>query len=113
MGPCWDPKSVKNWKKEVPEGVQKAFNFQDHFCPLLVLSWEPTWLQVGPRTGQDSAQERPRAAQDGPRDSPETLRKRKAHPRRLVPRKMTRGTLQNDPISMDFKVHLYGFQTHV
>ena len=87
------------------------------FKIIFVGFWSSLGSQLGsklaPRTGQDSTQERPRAAQDGPRDSPETLRKRKAHPRRLVPRKMTRGTLQNDPISMDFKVHLYGFQTHV
>ena len=63
MHPCWHPKSMKNRKKEVPEGVQKAFNFQDHFCPLLVLSWEPTWLQVG---AQDRPRRRPRAPKSRP-----------------------------------------------
>ena len=113
MGPCWHPKSKKNWKKEAPEGVQKASNFQNRFCPLLVLSWEPTWLQVG---AQDSPRQRPRAPKSRPgrplrqpRDPPEA---QSDSPRRLGPPKMTPRTFQNDPMFLDFKVHLCGFQKH-
>ena len=42
MEPCWHQKSTKNFKNEVPEGVEKAFHFHGHFCALLVLSWVPT-----------------------------------------------------------------------
>ena len=51
------------------------FHFQDHFCALLVLSWEPTCLQVD---AQDGARPRPRATkslQEGPRGPPKGPRK--------------------------------------
>ena len=87
------------------------------FKIIFVRFWCSLGSQLGsklaPRTAQDGTQERPRAAQDGPRDSPETLWKRKTHPTRLGPLNMTRRTLENDSIFMNFKDHLRGFQTHV
>ena len=82
------------------------------FKIIFVRFWCSLGGQLGSKLAPRTAQERPRAAHDGPRDSPETLWKRKAHPTRLGPPKMTPSTLQNDSIFMNFKIHLCGFQTH-
>ena len=69
MDSCWHPKSMINQKRKVPEGFQKAPNFQDHFCPLLVLSWAnlaPSWRPGQPKTA-------PKSAQEPPETDPKTL----------------------------------------
>ena len=67
--------------------------------------------KLAPRTAQDGAHERPRAARDAARGGPETLWKHKAHPRHIGPPKMTPRTLQNEP-SLGFRVHLCRCSTH-
>ena len=89
----------------MPEGVEKGFNFQEHFYPLLVLSWRPSWLQVGPQDGQDGAQERPKNARDGPRDAPASLLNRTVHPGRGEHPKMTPRTLKMTPFFKDLGGH--------
>ena len=120
FSPSWVPTCThvgtqnlrKARKTEVPEGAQKTIDFHGHFCVLLVLSWGQLSSKLAPKTAQDGAQERPRAARDGARDGRETLWEHKAYPRRLGPPKITRRTLQNEPILINLTVHPCRFSTH-
>ena len=103
MASSWDLKSMKNWKKEVQEGVEKAHTFQKHFYPLLALSWGPSWLQVG---AQDDPRRRPRAPKSRPKRPPrrswQPSESHSAPKTRRTPQNDPQDT-QNDPIFKDFR----------
>ena len=79
-------------------------------CPFFKVIVVRFWWSLGgqldskltPRTAQDGAQERQRAAQDGPRGGPESLEKRTEHPTRFGHPRMTPKTPRNVPIFMNF-----------
>ena len=90
------PKIHEKLKDWVPAGVEKACSFQDHFCALLVLvlSWDPTWLQVGAQDGPRVHPRGPRAAWDGNRGGFESPWRDTEQPTRLGPPKSPPGPIK-------------------
>ena len=65
--------------------------------------------KLAPRTTQDDAQERPRAARNGLRDAPDSLLNRTVHPRRGEHPKMTPRTLKMTPFFKDLGTIFHQF----